>query len=220
MTREEINALRPGSKHYMAYVGWPKLFEQIGQMQFDLLKAAGMTEDSQVLDIGCGSLRAGRHIIPFLNPGNYFGIEPNTWLIQEGIDNLFEPGVIEDKKPNFDYNAKFDLTVFNCKFDYIIAQSIFSHLGPVKIKKCTASAKEVLKPQGIFLATFVLGKDNYQGTDWVYPSCVKYKPDYIKKLASGLKTQRLAWPQGARQTWYAMTHPTFELSKELIKRTI
>lgn len=207
MTRDEINALRPGSKHYMAYVGWPAKFEQIGKMQFSLLRAAGMTPESKVLDIGCGSLRAGMHIIPFLGTGNYYGIEPHQWLIDEGINNLFEPGVIDEKRPSFSNNDNFDLSVFNTKFDFIIAQSIFSHTPAAQIKTCIDSAHKVLNPGGICLATFVLGKDNYKGSEWVYPSCVRYTESYIHNLIqrSGFISHRIAWPQGAKQTWFAMS---------------
>ena len=36
------------------------------------------------LDIGCGSLRGGRHLIHYLNPYKYFGIDCNQSLVDLG----------------------------------------------------------------------------------------------------------------------------------------
>ena len=80
-------SLAPGSRHYRAYVGPPTDYDLVGAMQFNLLTNLGLREEHYLLDIGCGSLRAGKLLIPYLVPGRYFGIEPERWLIEEGIDN-------------------------------------------------------------------------------------------------------------------------------------
>lgn len=62
---------------YREYVGPETEYDLIGAMQFRLLSTLGLRENHKLLDFGCGSLRAGRLFIPYLNPGNYTGVEPN-----------------------------------------------------------------------------------------------------------------------------------------------
>jgi len=47
------------------------MWEQIGQLQFDFLVNHGLEPNHKLLDIGCGTLRGGRHFITYLVPGNY-----------------------------------------------------------------------------------------------------------------------------------------------------
>ena len=76
-----------GSHHYRAFVGSSWLYDLVAATQFNLLTALGLREYHYLLDIGCGSLRGGRLFIPYLLPNRYFGIEPESWLIEESIAN-------------------------------------------------------------------------------------------------------------------------------------
>ena len=115
--REEIAALKPGDPHYMAYVGPPTQYDFMGATQFRLLCALGLRARHRLLDFGCGSLRAGRLFIPYLEPGRYHGIEPNRWLIDEAIQKELGEDLIRIKQPRFDHNDRFDSGVFGCRFD-------------------------------------------------------------------------------------------------------
>lgn len=64
----EMRASQPGSENRRAYIGPPTQFDFMGATQFNLLTRLGLREDHTVLDIGCGSLRAGRLLIPYLLP--------------------------------------------------------------------------------------------------------------------------------------------------------
>ena len=68
LSREAAKALPPGARHYAAYVGPPEQYDFMGATQFRLLTTLGLREHHSVLDFGCGSLRAGRLLIPYLAP--------------------------------------------------------------------------------------------------------------------------------------------------------
>lgn len=203
MKRTEINKLKTGSKHYMAYVGPARKYEIIGNMQKNLLVSSGLLPEHKLCDIGCGSLRAGLHLIPYLDSGNYFGIEPNKWLVDEGLS---VHNINNEKAPTFYFGDDFNISFFNESFDYMIAQSIFSHASQDQIKKCVSEVKKNLKPTGVFLATFVLGKKNYTGKDWVYPGCVRYTNDHVIKMINdcGMNGIRANYDQKNNQTWYVI----------------
>jgi SAM-dependent methyltransferase len=215
----DISKLKPGDDHYMAYVGPPTQFDYMGATQFRLLCTLGLRANHNMLDFGCGSLRSGRLLISYLDQSRYFGIEPNKWLIEDAIDNQIGRDLIQIKKPQFDYNSDFATDVFNTQFDFINAQSIFSHTGSDLIAVALRNFKESLKPDGLITATFVEGTADFDGKGWVYPNCVKYRPLKIKRLAknAGLFISRIPWYH-PRQTWYILAKNRNRLPSLAMKR--
>lgn len=53
------------------------LWEEIGQLQLDFLRSRGLRSNHRIVDIGCGSLRAGVKLVAYLDPGNYYGTDIN-----------------------------------------------------------------------------------------------------------------------------------------------
>ena len=191
------------------FVGPPEKYDLASAGQFSLLTALGLREENTLLDIGCGSLRGGRLFITYLKPGKYFGIEPEQWLIDQGIDTEMGRDLVALKKPSFNNDANFTLSSFGRKFDFMLAQSIFSHATQTQIRRCLSEAKKALEPDGIFAATFFPGDANYEGTEWVYPGCVYYTLEYFTTLATdeGLACKPLNWTHTNQQKWVALTHP-------------
>jgi cyclopropane fatty-acyl-phospholipid synthase-like methyltransferase len=203
--------LSTGSHHYRAFIGPVGQYDRVSAAAFNLLVFLGLREHHSVLDIGCGSLRVGKLLIPYLLPERYFGIEPEQWLIDEGIENELGQDLIRIKRPAFRNDRDFALSAFGQQFDFLLAQSIFSHASQSQIKKCLYQAKQVMKPTSVFAATFLEGNENYQGEEWVYPGCVTYTLDHMSTLAreQGLACQPVTWSQPSLQTWMAIVHPEY-----------
>lgn len=208
MSDKEAKTLTPSSQHYTAYVGPPDQYDYMGGTQFALLFLLGLREHHKVLDFGCGSLRAGRLLIPYLNPGNYYGIEPNAWLIEDALARQLG-GMERLKMPRFSDSDSFEADVFGETFDFIVAQSVFSHSGPALTQKALHSFARSLGAEGLCLATFMEGdEDTPEG--WFYtgmtrPGRVRYRPCLIAHLAAeaGFKLARLPWKH-PRQSWWLM----------------
>jgi len=192
-----------GSHHFRAYVGPPQKYDIVAANQFNLLTSLGLREYHSLLDIGCGSLRGGRLFIPYLLPEMYFGIEPEQWLIEEGIKNNLGKDILKIKKPKFTNDGNFTLSGFNQNFDFILAQSIFSHATQNQIKRCLSEAKKVMTPTSRFVATFVKGEKNNEADKWLYPGCGEYTLDFMISLISeqGLTCKPLKWKHPNGQTW-------------------
>lgn len=209
--------LRPGDQHYRAFVGPPEDYDLIAAMCFGLLTSLGMRQQHRVLDIGCGSLRVGRLLIPYLNPGGYTGLEPLEQLVTDGIENEVGQAQIDIKQPCFIYsdNASDLLSAAN-RFDYVLAQSIFSHCGPDLFNKWLSEVAELLADGGILLATFVPGEEDNQKTGWIYPDCVAYTLEMVSWLAeqSGLKFVPLDWHH-PRQRWGFFSKPDIDTAPML-----
>ena len=215
----DISKLKTGDNHYMAFVGPPTQYDFMGATQFRLLCTLGLRENHSLLDFGCGSLRAGRLFLSYLDVGRYFGIEPYKWLIEDAINNQVGKDLIALKKPRFDHNSDFITNVFSQQFDFILAQSIFSHAGSDLISTALRNFNESLKPNGLIAATFIEGVSDFDGSGWVYPGCVKYLRSTIERFAkeADLFVIRLPWYH-PRQTWYLLARDRHRLPSKAMLR--
>lgn len=165
------------------FLGGPvKQFENAGRMQLVLLLREGLYPNSKVLDIGCGCLRAGYWLIHFLDPARYFGIEPNRGMVKLGISTFLEPGLLETKKPSFDYNPDFDFSVFAQHFDFFIARSIWTHASKPQIRTMLDGFARHSTDPGVFLASYKpasLLRPDYKGEKWVGRSHKSDRPGMV-----------------------------------------
>jgi SAM-dependent methyltransferase len=129
-------------------------WEEIGRAQFDLLLGRGLQPDHYVLDVGCGALRAGVWLVPYLEPDHYFGIDINPSLIRAGLWELRQAG-LEDRCPatNLRVTDEFDAD-FGVRFDVAIAQSLFTHIPLAEIGCCLRRVAGVMNPDGRLFASY------------------------------------------------------------------
>jgi len=204
--------LNPGDAHYRAYVGPPEDYDLIAAMTFNLLTTLGLRQDHSLLDVGCGSLRIGRLLIPYLNRGKYFGVEPNEWLVQEGIKWELGEALVQTKRPTFFFSDSPE-TIAQTKvsFDFALAQSLFSHCGLDLIKNWLSAISRSLAEDGALIATFLPGKEDSPREGWVYPECVSYRPLTVRCLAAeaGLRCELLDWKH-PKEKWLLFAAPKFD----------
>lgn len=154
-------------------------WEEIGRLQFNHLKQAGLMPANRLLDIGCGSLRAGVHFAAYLDAGNYFGIDLHDELIDAGYNEELRPLGLDVKVPrsNFHSSEDFDFNWVKTPFDFAIAQSVFTHLPLNHLKLALANLKPAMADHGVFFATFFIVPDDHkQGTPFRHPAGVTSKP--------------------------------------------
>jgi SAM-dependent methyltransferase len=200
---------KAGGAHYRAYVGPPADYDLVSGLQFTLLFRAGLRETHRLLDVGCGSLRAGRLFIPYLRPGNYHGVEPNRWLIDEGIARELGEGILKVKKPVFSTIDDFSFGSLGAHFDFVIAQSILSHTFGDLAARALQGMHDCLADDGVLIATFLEGEEEKAGSGWLYPGTVPFSWSDIQALGkeAGLAVRRLSWPH-PRQVWFAGARDT------------
>ena len=206
--------LKPGDPQYRAYVGPPEDYDLIAAMTFNLLTTLGLRQHHSLLDVGCGSLRVGRLLIPYLNQGKYFGVEPNEWLVDEGIRRELGTSLLEIKSPTFFFSDSPN-TIAQAKvaFNFALAQSIFSHCGLDLIKAWLSAIRPSLAQDGALVATFLVGEEDSTRTGWIYPDCVSYRPTTLERAAkdANLRFEIVDWKH-PRQTWALFAAPGFDSS--------
>jgi hypothetical protein len=143
---------------HRAYVGGndPETWYGIGLLQFHFLVAQGLEPHHAFLDVGCGCLRLGQLLIPYLEAEHYFGLEAEPELVRLGLQKELRFGLGTMKRPQFGFGYDFDIT-FAKPFDFAIAQSLFTHLTDTDIRICLRQLRTKAKPEAKFFFTFFEG---------------------------------------------------------------
>ena len=189
-------------------------FEPAGRLQLITLLEEGLTPSSNVLDVGCGCLRAGYWLIHFLERGRYFGIEPNEEMLREGVEKILEPGLADAKLPSFSHNDDFDLSVFGTTFDYVLARSVWTHASKPQIEALLESFAS--GGHRTLLASYLPARhrDDYRGQRWVgrshksdEPGLVAHQFKWIEAAcrARGLGVEEMPGRVMNRQRWLRIT---------------
>ena len=200
-----------GFPAHRAYLGAPEEWDLVAARQVALLLAAGLRGHHRLADVGCGSLRAGRMLIPYPQPERYFGVEPNRWLVEAGIEHELGRDLIRIKRPSFRFVDDFSLGAFGTPFDFVMAHSVFSHTYPDLALAGLRNIALALAPKGMLFATFREGEPELEGSGWLYPEMIPYSWERLKGIVEegGLVTRRLDW-EHPRQSWFVAARPGAE----------
>ena len=155
----ELTRLDVATRGHRAVIGG--MWEEIGTLQADFLKAQGLRPDHVFIDVGSGGFRAGVKLIPYLDPGNYYAIDLQALLLEEGYRQEIEPAGLAGRFPrgNFSATGSFDISGFGCMFDIGIAQSVFTHMPIGMLNDCLTAIAPHFRPGGRFFATVFLAPE-------------------------------------------------------------
>ena len=130
-------------------------WEAIKEYQISLLKNMGLRPHHSLLDIGCGPLSGGLAFIPYLEPGNYYGVDLRKSAIDEAKVQVKKAGLTE-KKPVLVVSDCFGARELEgTTFDFVWASQITYHLDARLLEQCLEWISSCLKPDGKFLADFI-----------------------------------------------------------------
>jgi ABC-type polysaccharide/polyol phosphate transport system ATPase subunit/SAM-dependent methyltransferase len=134
-------------------------WREAGRWQFEFLRAQGLEPQEFVLNVGCGSLAAGVHLIKFLEPGHFVGVERNYALLEAGMRIELPRAGIAPERAHFLHSDTFDLGEIPYEFDFALADSLFAYLPFNSVARCIASVVRKLKPAGRFYSTWFENPD-------------------------------------------------------------
>jgi SAM-dependent methyltransferase len=129
------------------------MWDEMGRLQFDYMVSRGLRPDHYLLDVGCGALRGGVRFLPYLLPRHYFGIDINQEILDAGR-GVAERAGLAHTAPVLVQMDDFDVESLGQRFDYALAQSVFTHLPLNSIIRCLMNIDKILVPGGQFYATF------------------------------------------------------------------
>lgn len=150
---QQLSAEEIAAGGHREFVGG--LWEHVGALQFGFLVGRGLKPRMRLLDLGCGCLRGGVHFIRYLDPGHYFGMDVNPSLLTAGWNELEKAGLRERlPEGNLLANGNFEAWRFGTDFDFVLAQSVFTHLSADWLRNCLGELSRCVRPGGQFYMTY------------------------------------------------------------------
>jgi SAM-dependent methyltransferase len=131
---------------------------ETGAWVYDFLRRQGLTPDDYLLDVGCGSLSAAIHLLPFMQQSHYWGFEKNIELFIAGSQLELPRAGVAAERGHFIVNDDFDLTEAP-PITVAIASSLFRRLSLNGIARCMAGVLTRLVPGGRFYASWLDNPD-------------------------------------------------------------
>lgn len=131
-------------------IGGADEWDSHGLLQRDFLIKQGMKPHHTMLDIGCGVGRGSRRFVPYLNTGNYTGIDISLKALDYAIALSVSEGWAQSA-PRFLINSDLDLIG---SFDYLWAHSVATHLPEEQLDKMIGNAANIMGEQSKFLFTY------------------------------------------------------------------
>ncbi|HEV2299990.1 MAG TPA: class I SAM-dependent methyltransferase [Stellaceae bacterium] len=138
------------------------LWDEIGGLQFEFLKAQGLEPQHRLLDIGCGSLRAGVKLVPYLEPDHYFGIDAKKKLLDAGYREELMPAGLADRLPRanlccsqrFEHGGLPDRSI-----DFGICAAVFTRLPLDQLGLMLRHTAKYFRPGGKLYVSFHEAED-------------------------------------------------------------
>jgi SAM-dependent methyltransferase len=133
------------------------LWEELGALQLQFLVAHGLKPSSRLLDLGCGSGRLAVCAVPYLAPDRYFGIDRSPSLIEAARNELRSLNVIDKtSEGSFHVTDNFIPRSDMPKFDFVIAQSLFTHMPLYEFEGALDAIAPWTNDTSRFFATFFI----------------------------------------------------------------
>jgi SAM-dependent methyltransferase len=106
----------------------------LGKCVFESLVAAGLRPEHRVLDFACGALRFGQWLIPYLDQGNYCGVDSHLPSLEAAATYELPLHGLEGKRPRLLWNEDLDLFHFGTEFDWIVDYNGSRRLRPRSLR--------------------------------------------------------------------------------------
>ena len=150
--KEALEAEVKAGRHRQAVGG---LWDEIGQLQLDFLVSQGLMPHHRLLDIGCGSLRAGVKLIKYLDAGHYAGADLHQSLLDAGYEIELAAAGLTHKLPrtNLAAEGEFDFSWCPMRADFALAQSVFTALPLNFLRICLERLPNFVVHGGTFFVS-------------------------------------------------------------------
>jgi SAM-dependent methyltransferase len=133
-------------------VGPPGAWKITEMFPLEFLKSQGLNEHNTLLEIGCGVLRVGIHLIRYLDANSYTGIDIRPEVIDISHQRVAKHQLGSKNPILLTTNSFGHENLENIKFDYVLAFQVLYHLEDFLVELCMQQVSRRLKRNGRFFA--------------------------------------------------------------------
>ena len=156
-------------------------FGESGAEALEVLIEHGLTPNDACVDYGCGTLRIGIHLINYLEPHGYFGLDVDELFVNEGI-NLLDEEMIIDKAPRFGVISPESVAkAAATKPKLLFSWKVLLHVHPDELVEYFTNIVTIIGENGTALVCSKWGNGTetiqFGGQSWAHP---------IGKVSDGL----------------------------------
>ncbi len=148
-----------------------KDWSEVAREQLDFLVDDGLQPHHTVVDYGCGSLRLGQHLIRYLQPGLYWGLDITDTFIQMGVAQLGYD-LMEAKRPHLKIISRgASEEARKARPDFVWCRAVLRHVPPAELNQFFDELMSVMAENTVAWVTG-LGSDDVErlsGVNWAYP---------------------------------------------------
>lgn len=145
--------------------------EEWGRGPFERLVNFGLQPDHVVVDYGCGSLRVGRHVMRYVRPGAYWGLDITMRFIDEGRETI-DPAQLDACRPNLGVIAPDTLERARAAGpDFVYSIAVLIHVPPEEMSAFWDDFMAVVTNRTAAYLTYKAAGEpvQYAGRSWAYP---------------------------------------------------
>lgn len=178
-------------------------FRKRGEHYLTDLIDLGLEPRHRVVDYGCGSLRVGQHLIRFLDPGRYLGLDLTDRFFRDGME-LLEPGLVARKQPVFGVIGERTIAYArSLRPDFVISTSVMIHVPPDEIDEYWKNLSLLMAP-GSALVVYCDVADRAtrtKGRNWAY--ALEEIEAVVQRALPGASLSAVSMPRsdGSRRPW-------------------
>ena len=163
-----------------------------GVLQWYFLMDMGMKPEHRLLDIGCGVGRASRVFVPYLQPGNYTGIDISKKALRYAVE-LAQTEGWANREPTFRLNSDADL---DQEFDFAWAHSVFTHLPDWQIEKMIHNVAKIVRYK--FAFTYKFANQPQRSGLKQFQYSVSFFKSVAESVGFSTEDHPKRWPAGQR----------------------
>ena len=146
-------------------------FNESGIPMLNNLIRRGMEPGHVCIDYGCGSLRVGQHIMNYLEPGHFWGLDIADRFFKEGVE-LLGSEFIDRCRPNLRVISRESAEeVAAAKPDFLLSLAVLIHVPPTEVDEFWDHLMTCITDNTRTLFKIKCSDEliQYSGRSWTYP---------------------------------------------------
>lgn len=112
----------------------------------------------RLLDFGCGTLRTGKHLIDYLEPGRYVGVDISRGAVDYARDLITRKESLSRKAPRVELVEPFQELELPRPPDFILCHSVFTHLVRPAARRTLSQLRLVMGEETTLALTAFCGE--------------------------------------------------------------